>query len=70
VAEVTARATGGSHLRLRPGADAGAVLDRIREQVPVRSFGVEEPSLSELFLSAAGATRAVLDADARTEVRT
>ena len=68
LAEVTSRASGGSHLRLRPSADPGVVLDRIRAQAAVRSFGVEEPSLSELFLAAAGATPDVLDADARSEV--
>ena len=44
----------GSRLRLAPGADPGAVLDAVRAHVPVADFGVESPSLSELFLDAAG----------------
>jgi ABC-2 type transport system ATP-binding protein len=45
----------GTRLRLAPHADPGAVLDRIRAHRRVDDFGVEAPSLSELFLEAAGA---------------
>jgi ABC-2 type transport system ATP-binding protein len=44
----------GSRLRLVPGADAVAVLDAIRAHTVVTDFGVETPSLAELFLDAAG----------------
>jgi ABC-2 type transport system ATP-binding protein len=44
----------GSRLHLAPGVDAGAVLDSVRAQATVTDFGVEAPSLSELFLQAAG----------------
>jgi ABC-2 type transport system ATP-binding protein len=44
----------GTRLRLEPHADPGAVLDTIRAHVRVADFGVEAPSLSELFLEAAG----------------
>ena len=44
----------GSRLRLVPGADAVAVLDTVRRHAAVADFGVEAPSLSELFLDAAG----------------
>ncbi len=54
VAAVTSTNASGSRLRLGPGADPGAVLDLIRARVPVTGFGVEAPSLSELFLAAAG----------------
>ena len=42
----------GSRLLLEPGADAVGVLDEIRRRGPVSDFGVEAPSLSELFLAA------------------
>jgi ABC-2 type transport system ATP-binding protein len=42
----------GSRLLLEPGADAAAVLDAVRRHVDVSDFGVEAPSLSELFLAA------------------
>lgn len=45
----------GSRVRLTPGADPGSVLDAIREHGAVSDFGVEAPSLSELFLAATGA---------------
>jgi ABC-2 type transport system ATP-binding protein len=45
----------GSRIRLEPHADPGAVLDAIRVHGRVDDFGVEAPSLSELFLDAAGA---------------
>jgi len=44
----------GTRLRLAPHADPGAVLDAIRTHGRVDDFGVEAPSLSELFLEAAG----------------
>jgi len=44
----------GTRVRLAPGADPGAVLDAVRAHVPIADFGVETPSLSELFLDAAG----------------
>jgi ABC-2 type transport system ATP-binding protein len=44
----------GTRIRLHHGADPGAVLDLVRANVAVRDFGVESPSLSELFLQAAG----------------
>jgi ABC-2 type transport system ATP-binding protein len=45
----------GTRLRLAPHADPGAVLDSIRRHARLDDFGVEAPSLSELFLEAAGA---------------
>jgi ABC-2 type transport system ATP-binding protein len=45
----------GSRLRLAPHADPGVVLDAIRAHRRVDDFGVEAPSLSELFLEAAAA---------------
>ena len=54
VAVVTDQSAAGSRLRLHPGADPGAVLDVIRAHRPVTDFGVETPSLSELFLDATG----------------
>jgi ABC-2 type transport system ATP-binding protein len=44
----------GTRLRLEPGADPGFVLDQIRRHTAVTDFGVEAPSLSELFLEATG----------------
>jgi ABC-2 type transport system ATP-binding protein len=44
----------GTRLRLEPGADPGFVLDQIRGHTAVTDFGVEAPSLSELFLEATG----------------
>jgi ABC-2 type transport system ATP-binding protein len=44
----------GTRLRLAPGSDAAAVLDAIRRHTIVTDFGVEAPSLSELFLDATG----------------
>lgn len=37
-----------------PNADPGVVLDDIRRHKSVTDFGVEAPSLSELFLEATG----------------
>jgi len=42
----------GTRLALDPRADAGAVLDTIRQHAAVDDFGVEAPTLSELFLAA------------------
>jgi ABC-2 type transport system ATP-binding protein len=42
----------GSRFKLDRGADAGTVLDAIRRRTTVTDFGVESPSLSELFLAA------------------
>ncbi len=44
----------GTRLRLLPGADPGEVLDSIRAHARPNDFGVEAPTLSELFLDAAG----------------
>lgn len=43
-----------SRMLLEPGADPLAVLDRVRQHAPIADFGVEAPSLSELFLAAVG----------------
>jgi ABC-2 type transport system ATP-binding protein len=43
---------GGSRIRLEPGADAATVLDAVRRHADVSDFGVEAPTLSELFLAA------------------
>jgi ABC-2 type transport system ATP-binding protein len=51
-ASVSTSEQAGSRLRLEPGADAASVLDAVRRHVDVRDFGVESPSLSELFLAA------------------
>jgi ABC-2 type transport system ATP-binding protein len=48
----------GTRLRLAPGSDPGTVLDDIRRQARVDDFGVEAPSLSELFLDATAANPA------------
>ena len=45
----------GSRIALAPGVDAGVVLDAIRSHTSVNDFGVEAPTLSELFLAATGA---------------
>jgi ABC-2 type transport system ATP-binding protein len=58
LATVAARDASGTRLRLEPGADPGVVLDAVRARTPVHDFGVESPSLSELFLAAAGDGRA------------
>ncbi len=54
LATITSSNTSGSRLRLAPGADPGAVLDAVRARAAVSDFGVEAPSLSELFLAVAG----------------
>lgn len=43
-----------TRLHLGPGADPGAVLDVVRQHATVADFGVEAPTLSELFLAAVG----------------
>jgi ABC-2 type transport system ATP-binding protein len=67
LAAISERSVGGSRLRLEPSADPGAVLDLVRAHARVGSFGVDTPTLSELFLAAAGERREVLDADLRAE---
>jgi ABC-2 type transport system ATP-binding protein len=54
----------GSRIRLAPGADPGAVLDAVRAHASVRDFGVESPTMSELFLAAAGVSPTDADSDA------
>jgi ABC-2 type transport system ATP-binding protein len=53
-ATVSTTNASGSRLRLTPGTDPGAVLDAVRSRATVTDFGVETPSMSELFLDAAG----------------
>jgi ABC-2 type transport system ATP-binding protein len=53
-ATLVATDASGSRLRLEPHADPGAVLDLVRHHHPVTDFGVEAPTMSELFLAAAG----------------
>jgi ABC-2 type transport system ATP-binding protein len=52
--EVVRQDASGTRIRLAPDVDPGAVLDAVRAHQPVRDFGVEAPSMSELFLAAAG----------------
>jgi ABC-2 type transport system ATP-binding protein len=51
-AEVASRTANGTRVRLAPSADAVAVLEVISSRTEVRDFGVEAPTLSELFLAA------------------
>jgi ABC-2 type transport system ATP-binding protein len=53
-AEIARTDASGTRLRLDPGTDAAAVLDVIRGRAAVTDFGVEAPTLSELFLAVAG----------------
>jgi len=69
-AEVSERSGAGSRLRLHPGADPGAVLDAVRAHTTVLDFGVEAPSLAELFLAAAGATPEDLDGETEAAAAT
>ena len=66
-ATVASTNAAGSRLKLAPGADPGTVLDAIRAKATVTDFAVESPSLSELFLAAAGEDPAALDAAASAE---
>jgi ABC-2 type transport system ATP-binding protein len=52
--EIASVDASGTRLRLAPHADPGSVLDDIRRHTHLDDFGVEAPSLSELFLEAAG----------------
>jgi ABC-2 type transport system ATP-binding protein len=61
-ATVASTNAAGSRLKLAPGADPGAVLDAIRARATVTDFGVDAPSMSELFLDAAGEDPAAVDA--------
>jgi ABC-2 type transport system ATP-binding protein len=63
-ATVTAVTAAGTRLRLEPGVDAAEVLDAVRRHAPVRDFGVENPTLSELFLRATG--QSLADAEGRS----
>ncbi len=47
----------GSRILLEPGADATVVLDAVRRHSELVDFGVEAPTLSELFLAATGVRR-------------
>ena len=58
-AVVVSSGPAGSRVQLAPGTDAGAVLDEIRRHRRVTEFAVEAPTLSELFIAAAGPTEAV-----------
>ncbi len=49
--------THGTRIKLGHLADAGAILDLIRARAAVNDFGVDAPSLSELFLAAAPTRR-------------
>jgi ABC-2 type transport system ATP-binding protein len=60
-AAVERSTSAGSRIRLRPGTDAGAVLDLVRAHADVNDFAVEAPSLSELFLHATGTDAAEVD---------
>jgi ABC-2 type transport system ATP-binding protein len=53
-ATITTSDASGTRLHLPPGADPLVVLDAVREHDAPSSFAVEAPSLSELFLEAAG----------------
>ena len=66
-AELASSNAAGARLRLAPGADPAAVLDAVRAHGPVGDFGVESPSLSELFLAATGESTS--EAEAAHEAR-
>jgi ABC-2 type transport system ATP-binding protein len=53
-AKVTTSGLSHSRVRLGPGVAAADVLDAVRTHADVSDFGVEAPSLSELFREAAG----------------
>ena len=52
--EIASADASGTRVQLEPGVDAASVLDAIRAHVRVEDFAVEAPTLSELFLAAAG----------------
>lgn len=54
---VVERNATGTRLRLAPGEDALDLLDAIRDRARVTEFGVDAPTLSELFHDATGAPR-------------
>ena len=60
------RSARGTRLLLPPGADAATVLDDVRRHTSVSDFGVEAPTLSELFLAATGRDVAETDAETAT----
>jgi ABC-2 type transport system ATP-binding protein len=53
-AEIATTDARGARLRLRPGQDAFSVLEQVRAHTTVEDFAVEAPTLSDLFLAAAG----------------
>jgi ABC-2 type transport system ATP-binding protein len=53
-ATITTSDASGTRLHLSPGTDPLSVLDAVREHEAPSNFAVEAPSLSELFLDAAG----------------
>ncbi|MGH8971623.1 MAG: ABC transporter ATP-binding protein [Acidimicrobiia bacterium] len=61
-ATVASADASGTRLRLRAGADPGSVLDAVRARSPVTDFGIDAPSLSELFLDATGEALADVEA--------
>jgi len=67
-AEIVTTDASGTRMRLEPGTDAGAVLDAVRARAAVPDFGVESPSLSELFLAAAGEDPRQVDEELMAEV--
>ena len=50
-ARVSSTTAAGSRIALEAGVDATAVLDRVRAHAEVFDFGVEAPTLSEMFLA-------------------
>ena len=50
-ARVSSSNAAGSRIALEAGVDATAVLDRVRAHAEVLDFGVEAPTLSEMFLA-------------------
>jgi ABC-2 type transport system ATP-binding protein len=64
-ASISSTDASGTRVHLEPGSDPLAVLDDIREHRAPTDFAVESPSLSELFLEAAG--QPVDEAEAETD---
>jgi ABC-2 type transport system ATP-binding protein len=62
------RDASGSRLLLAPGAAATDVLDSVRARATVTDFGVESPSLSEMFLAATGRRAEPTGASGASEV--